>query len=90
VEYCNGWFPIAGRAGDLATGIGTLRRLAEKAGRDPQTISVSVSAARPEESAVREYEKIGVERAVFPLPSAGRDEVLPVLDRYTALLREFR
>jgi len=85
VEYCEGWFPIAGRAGDLATGIAVLRRLAEKAGRDPRTISVSVSAASLEENAVREYEKAGIERAIFPLPSAGRDEVLPVLDRYATL-----
>lgn len=90
VEYCEGWFPIAGRAGDLATGIAALRRLAEKAGRDPRTISVSVSAASPEENAVREYEKAGVERAIFPLPSAGRDKVLPVLDRYATLMRLFR
>ena len=90
VEYCDGWFPIAGRAGDLATGIAALRRLAEKAGRDPRTISVSASAASPEENAVREYEKAGVERAIFPLPSAGRDKVLPVLDRYATLMRLFR
>jgi len=90
VEYCEGWFPIAGRTGDLATGIGTLRRLAEKAGRDPRTISISVSAATPTESAVHEYEKAGVERAILPLPSAGRNEVLPVLDRYATLMRLFR
>ena len=90
VEYCEGWFPIEGRAGDLATGIATLRRLAEKAGRDPRTISISVSAATPTESAVHEYEKAGVERAILPLPSAGLDEVLPVLDRYAALMRLFR
>jgi probable F420-dependent oxidoreductase len=89
VEYCDGWFPIAARAGDLTAGIADLRRLAEKAGRDPQSLSVSVFAASPEEGAVRSYEKAGVERAIFPLPSAGRDTILPLLDRYAKLAQAF-
>jgi probable F420-dependent oxidoreductase len=81
VEYCDGWFPLAGRAGDLAAGIADLRRLAEKARRDPKSLSVSVYAASVEESVVRQYEKAGVERTIFSLPSADRDTVLPILDR---------
>jgi probable F420-dependent oxidoreductase len=81
VEYCDGWFPLAGRAGDLAAGIADLRRLAEKARRDPKSLSVSVYAAGVEESVVRQYEKAGVERTIFSLPSADRDTVLPILDR---------
>jgi len=90
VEYCDGWFPLAGRAGDLAAGIANLRRSAEKAGRDPKSLSVTVYAAASEEGAVRGYEKAGAERAVFYLPSAERDAVLPVLDRYTKLVQAFK
>jgi len=90
VEYCDGWLPLAGRAGDLAAGIADLRHLAEKAGRNPKSLSVSVYAASAEESAVRQYEKAGAERAVFYLPSAERDAVLPVLDRYAKLLQTFK
>ncbi len=89
VEYCDGWFPIAARAGDLVSGIADLRQRAEKAGRDPNSISVSVYGASPEESAIRQYEKGGAERTIFPLPSAGRDEVLPILDRYARLVKAF-
>jgi probable F420-dependent oxidoreductase len=87
VEYCDGWFPLAGRAGDLAAGIAGLRRLAEKAGRDPNSLSVSVYAATAEESLARQYEKAGAGRTVFSLPSADRDTVLPILDRYAKLTR---
>lgn len=90
VEYCDGWFPLAGRAGDLAAGIADLRRLAEKAGRSPNSLSVSVYAAATEESAVRQYEKAGAERAVFYLPSAERDTVLPILDKYAKLTQVFK
>ncbi|MFI5340899.1 MAG: LLM class flavin-dependent oxidoreductase, partial [Candidatus Methylomirabilales bacterium] len=90
VEYCDGWFPLAGRAGDLAAGIADLRRLAEKARRDPNSLSVSVYAATAEESTVRQYEKAGAERAIFYLPSADRDTVLPILDKYAKLAQAFK
>jgi probable F420-dependent oxidoreductase len=85
VEYCDGWFPIAARAGDLAAGVADLRQRAEKAGRDPRSIPVSVYSASPEELAIQSYEKAGAERTIFALPSADRETVLPLLDKYTAL-----
>jgi probable F420-dependent oxidoreductase len=90
VEYCDGWFPLAGRAGDLAAGIADLHRLAQKAGRDPKSLSVSVYAATAEEGAVRQYEKAGAERAIFNLPSAERDAVLPILDKHAKLTQAFK
>ncbi len=90
VDYCDGWFPIAARAGDLAAGIADLRHRAEKAGRDPRSITVTLYGGNPEEGAIRQYERIGVERAVFPLPSANRDTVLPILDRLAKLTQAFK
>ncbi len=87
VDYCDGWLPIAARAGDLAAGIADLRQSAEKAGRDPGSITVTVYGGNPEEGAVRGYEKAGVDRVVLPLPSADRDTVVPILDRYMKLIQ---
>jgi len=87
VEYCDGWLPLGARAGDLAASIADLRQRAEKAGRDPRSITVSVYGATPEVGAVQEYAKAGAERAVFRLPSEGRDAVLPLLDQYAGLAR---
>ncbi|MFQ5898450.1 MAG: LLM class F420-dependent oxidoreductase [Candidatus Methylomirabilia bacterium] len=89
-EYCDGWLPLVARAGDLPAGIADLRRRAEQAGRDPNSVTVSIYGAKPEEGAVREYEKAGVERAVFALPSADSDTVLPLLDRYAKLIKLFK
>ena len=36
--------------------------------------------ARPETAALGALQEAGVTRAVFMIPSAGRDEVLPILD----------
>ena len=38
---------------------------------------------------VSQYQQLGIERAVFGLPSEGRDKVLPLLDKYAALLPKF-
>jgi probable F420-dependent oxidoreductase len=89
VDYCDGWLPIAGRVGDLVAGVADLRERAKRAGRDPNSLTVSVFAATPTEDALREYQKAGVERAIFPLPSAGRDEILPLLDRSAMLTKAF-
>lgn len=90
VDYCDGWLPIAARAGDVGAGIADLRQRAEKAGRDPRSITVTVYGGNPEEGTVRGYEKAGVDRVVFPLPSADRDTVLPILDRYAKLTQVFK
>ncbi len=90
VDFCDGWLPIAARAGDLAAGIADLRARAEKAGRDPASISVSVFHAKAEEGALRSCQEAGVERVLFALPPADRDSVLPLLDRYARLAQLFR
>jgi alkanesulfonate monooxygenase SsuD/methylene tetrahydromethanopterin reductase-like flavin-dependent oxidoreductase (luciferase family) len=90
VEYCDGWLPLEGREGNLPERIADLRQRAEKAGRDPRSITISVYGAKAEEDAVREYVKLDVERAIFPLPPADRDTVLPILDRYAKLVQAFQ
>jgi len=87
VEYCDGWLPLEARAGDLAAGIADLRRRAAEVGRDPRSLAVSVFGAKPDHETVQGYAGVGVERVVFHLQSAGRDVVLPMLDRYTMLMR---
>lgn len=85
-RYCDGWMPISLRAGDIAKGVAELRQVADKAGRDPRSISVSVFWAPADRATIDGYEKIGVERAILALPSAPRDKVLPILDAHAKLI----
>ncbi len=85
--YCDGWLPLSFAAGDLAQAIATLQRLAAEQGRDPRSISVSVFWASGDRTMVDAYEAMGVERVILPLPSEGKDAVMPLLDRYAALVR---
>jgi probable F420-dependent oxidoreductase len=84
VDFDGHWMPIVGRD-SIEEGLADLRQRAEKAGRDPATVTVSLFGARPDEAKLSAWRDVGVHRALFNLPSAGRDEVLPLLDKYAAL-----
>jgi probable F420-dependent oxidoreductase len=90
VDYCDGWMPIGIRAANLIDSIKELRQRAEKAGRDPKTVAVTIFGAPADEQAVEQYRQAGVERITFGLPPAGRDKVLPLLDRYADFVRKLR
>ena len=88
VEIGDGWFP-RGRAGAEAVlkGMADLNARAAKAGRDAKTLAVSVFAAKPDAADAAKLAEGGVTRAIFLLPSEGRDKILPLLDQYAKLHR---
>ena len=85
-EFCDGWMPIGYRMEGLPEKIGELRRRAADAGRDPQSISITIFGAKPEREALDQLEAAGVERAIFMLPPADRDTVMPLVDKYAGLV----
>jgi probable F420-dependent oxidoreductase len=88
VDYCDGWMPIGARAARFEQDLAELRRLAEERGRDPETVSVTIFGAPADEERVRRYQELGVERVAFGLPSADKDAVLPMMDRYAEFMRK--
>jgi probable F420-dependent oxidoreductase len=86
IEFCDGWIPIGVRSPNLTEKVVELRRRAEAAGRDPKSISVSVFGAKPDRSAIDELGSAGVDRVIFMVPAADRETVLPLIDKYAALI----
>jgi probable F420-dependent oxidoreductase len=86
VDYCDGWLPIGARAGDLFADLAALRKLATEKGRDPKTIQVAVYGVPADRDFLKRLRDEGIQHALFWLPSAESDTVLPLLDRYAALL----
>jgi len=82
VDYGDGWMPIFGLGQDLAESVKDLRERAEKAGRDPASISLTMFGARPDKESFKYLEELGFERVVLPLPSDPSEKILPRLDRY--------
>ena len=88
VEYCDGWMPIHGRR-SVFERVGELRAAAEAAGRDPDSIELGVFGCPIDAEVIESYRAAGFTRAVFWLPHAGADRVLPVLDAGAPLIEQF-
>ena len=96
VEFCDGWMPRANVASDdeqtarvtadPAESVARLRAVADEAGRDMSTLTLTAFRLPPEKALVESYAEAGFNGALLYLPSAGRDKVLSVLDDYAPLL----
>jgi hypothetical protein len=82
-EYADGWIPIGGAG--IARALPELHAAVERAGRDPAEIAVIPFGTVPKRAKLEYYASLGIREVVLRIPSRGRDEVLPLLDRY----REF-
>ena len=78
--------PIAGRD-DLEEGIRDFWAKADAAGRDRKSLSITVFGAPAKPEVIEKYRTAGVSRVCFWLPPAGREVVLPMLDKYAQGLR---
>ena len=66
------------------------RRMAAEAGRDPQSLSVTVGGAPEDLVVLRRNRDLGVTRMSVRLPPAKEDEILPILDRWAKLIPDVR
>ena len=86
VEFCDGWLPRAAPAGGPAETMAKLRAVADEAGRDMSTLSVTVFRPTPDRETVDAYAAAGATRVLLEMPSIARDEALKKLDEYALLL----
>jgi alkanesulfonate monooxygenase SsuD/methylene tetrahydromethanopterin reductase-like flavin-dependent oxidoreductase (luciferase family) len=87
VAYGDGWIPIGGRTRIDGQELSALRAEAcSAAGRDPATLEVSIYYAPSDPAVLENLAEHGIERVAFAVPSAPRDEVLPLLDRYAEVM----
>src|SRR5512145_2205179 len=77
-EFADGWIPFGGAG--LRSALPELRRAFEARGRDPGGLQVVPMGVFPEEGKLAYYREQGVSECVLRLPSAPRDQVMPVLD----------
>ncbi|MEN8160444.1 MAG: LLM class flavin-dependent oxidoreductase, partial [Myxococcota bacterium] len=84
VEYADGWIPFGGAG--MKKALPELRRAFEARGRDPGELQVVPMGVFPDEGKLAYYAEQGVRECVLRVPSAPRDQVLPVLDDYARLV----
>ena len=73
----------------MAAQLETLRGLLEERGRDPRALHVVPMGVFPSDKKLTYYKECGVTECVLRVPSAGRDEILPILDDYLQYIDRF-
>ena len=86
VEFCDGWIPRGRGFADPQAEMARLKRFADEVGREMSTLSVTLFGTRPESSYTDECRAAGVDRALFTLPSEGKDTVLPLVDQFAQFI----
>jgi probable F420-dependent oxidoreductase len=90
IRYGNGLLPQAPNAGSGSPEefMPRLRQMAEEAGRDPQSLSVTLGGAPEDLDLLKRNRDLGITRMTVRLPPAESDEILPLLDRWAKLIRQ--
>ena len=91
VRYGDGWIPLAGRPGqygDVFDFVPKFREMLTAAGRDAATFPISIFNSSEDVDTLKRYRDLGLVRVVVSLPAAKEDVVLPILDRFAALIRQ--
>jgi probable F420-dependent oxidoreductase len=88
IRYGDGILPAAPSAGSGSPEefMPRWRQMAEEASRDPASLSVTLGGAPEELAVLRRNHDLGVTRMTVRLPPAGKDEILPILDRWAKLI----
>lgn len=89
VRYGDGWIPLAGRPGsEPFDTVPKFHAMLKEAGRDLASCLVSIFGAGEDGDTLKRYRDLGIVRVTPSLPAAKEDVVLPILDRWAALIRQ--
>jgi hypothetical protein len=64
--------------------------MAEEAGRNPNSLSVTLGGATEDIDLLKRNRDLGVTRMTVRLPAAEADEILPLLDRWAKLIPQIK
>jgi alkanesulfonate monooxygenase SsuD/methylene tetrahydromethanopterin reductase-like flavin-dependent oxidoreductase (luciferase family) len=86
IRYGDGWIPTA--RGDIAEVLPKFREMAKEAGRDPASIEITLFSLGEDLDRVKRLAEMGVTRVVPMFPPEKADTVLPIVDRWTKIMRQ--
>jgi probable F420-dependent oxidoreductase len=89
VAWADGWFPVP-FLGHTPDDVTALWRAAADAGRDPDSLQITVNGVLRDPQGFETWRDLGVHRVLVPLASAPLAEVAPVLDLAAPLVERLR
>jgi alkanesulfonate monooxygenase SsuD/methylene tetrahydromethanopterin reductase-like flavin-dependent oxidoreductase (luciferase family) len=87
IRYGDGWFPNAS-SGNPDEYMPRFRQMAAEAGREP--LPVTIGGAPEDLAQLQKFRDLGAARVNVSLPAEGADKILPILDRWAALMRQVK
>jgi probable F420-dependent oxidoreductase len=87
VSFCDGWIPLGRRGFDAPKEIERLKRAAEGAKRDPNSLSITVFGAPADKATLDAWRNAGIERALLQIPDETPDEILRLVDKLAPLTK---
>ena len=92
VEWADGWMPVDAALVDVPKRVARFRQAAADAGRDPESISITMTTfGDPDLATLASYRDLGIERTVVGADRTGWDDpstMLPYIDTYAKLIPE--
>ena len=86
IRYGDGWCPVGRSGSSLLDVREKYRQMARDAGRDPETLPVTLFNPAEDAGELARYRDMGIARVVVMLLSEERDKILPILDRWAELI----
>lgn len=89
IAFGDGWMPHVSRThyGDVTEFLPRFRQMVAEAGREPDSLPVTAWGAQEDGDMLKRFRDLGIVRTNVSLPSEKEDAILPVLDRWAALIR---
>ena len=84
IRYGDGWIP----GGDIREVLPKFVEMAREAGRDPASIEITSFALGEDLDRVKRLAEMGVARVVPMFPPEKAGTVLPIVDRWTKIMRQ--
>jgi probable F420-dependent oxidoreductase len=86
IRYGDGWIPTA--RGEISEVLPKFRDMAKEAGRDPASIEITSFGLGEDVDRMKRLAEMGVARVVPMFPPEKADKVLPIIDRWTNIMRQ--
>lgn len=80
IDYGDGWMPNRVVPADIKKGRAALDELAQAAGRDPKSISISVFGQSSDKDLLKGFKEAGADRVMIRVETANEDDSLKNLD----------
>ena len=81
VGWGDGWMPVRATPDDIEKGRASLSELAMAAGRDPQSLDVTVFGEGSDREAIQRFDAAGADRVIVRLSSTADESALDELER---------